>query len=115
MHVFVPPLRQTLIHRHATFPVSLPVFVAAATDAAPHIVNSSGQAWQVDGHKSDRLFLRMECDPEVCWFAAIETDLDLMVTDDAVTVGILTRSDTQLAFFDQFIMHLGRVLPRSNE
>lgn len=115
MHVFVPPIRQTLVQRQATFNVPLPVFVAAASEAAPHIVNAFGQAWHVDGHKSDRLFLRMECDPAMCWFSAIETELDLTVTADAVTVGMLTRSDTLLAFFDQFTFHLGRVLPRSSE
>lgn len=115
MHVFIPPLRKTLVHRQATFHVPLPVFVAAAREAAPQIVNAFGQGWSVDGHKSDRLYLRMECDPELCWFAAIETDMDLTVTNDAVTVGILTRSDSQLAFFDQFVFHLGRVLPRSTE
>lgn len=115
MHVVVHPLRQTLTQRQATFKVTLAIFIAAAHEAAPQIVNAFEQAWTVDGYKSDRLFLRLDCDPALHWFAALETELDLTVTPEGVTVGVLTRSEALLEFFDHFTSHLSRLIPRRIE
>ncbi|MFC6665921.1 hypothetical protein ACFP9V_11595 [Deinococcus radiopugnans] len=68
--------------------------------------------WQVDGYKSDTLFLICRYPTGEGMPGQITAEFELDFTDDTVTVGVFSRWDSALTFYRQFIWHLDTLLPR---
>lgn len=99
-----------------TYRANLDDFLCVARMAAGRLVHPTGQAWQLDGCKSDRLYLRLlygELADQLGLVPYLDEEFDLIVNASTVTIGIHTRLATTAALFDQFIGHLDHLLPRS--
>lgn len=109
---FIPPIHIPLQRLQVTYRANLLDFLGAAQEAAGLLAQPKRPQWQVDGYKSDTLFLICQYPPEEGMPSQITADFELDFTDDTVAVGVYSRWDSTLAFYRQFIWHLDTLLPR---
>lgn len=109
---FIPPIHIPMQRLQVTYRAPFLNFLGAAQEAAGLLAQPKQPQWQVDGYRSDTLFL-------ICRYPAgggmpcqITAEFELDFTDDTVTVGVFSRWDRDLAFYRQFIWHLDMLLPR---
>lgn len=109
---FIPPISIPMMHLRVTYRAAFLDFLAAAQQAAGTLGKAGQPPWQIDGYKSDALFLicRLPEDGPVPTQLTAEFELDL--TKTTVTVGVFSRWDSTLDFYRSFIWHLDTLLPR---
>ncbi|GHF61168.1 hypothetical protein HNQ07_004123 [Deinococcus metalli] len=111
--VFLPPIVRPLLRDNTTYAASLPLFLLVAHHALHLLTPVHGHRWYIDGHTSDRLFLRLPCDQELVGIPYLEQDFSLQITPTTVQVGVSTYSHATLGLHRQFTLMLDQWLPRS--
>lgn len=96
-----------------TYAAPMQDFLIAARQAAQQLTAPVGGAWQLDGFKSDKLFLRLSSDQPARYPGTLDAEFDLESTDEAVTISVFTRLPSQVTFFERFTQQLDLILPRS--
>lgn len=109
---FIPPIHLPMQGLRVTYRANLLDFLGAAQEAAGLLAQPKRPQWQVDGYKSDTLFLICRSPAGGVMPSQVTSEFELDFTDDTVTVGVFSRWDSDLAFYRQFIWHLDTLLPR---
>ncbi|MHA0036777.1 hypothetical protein [Deinococcus sp. PESE-13] len=108
MTTILPPIGLT--SKQVKFKATLAEVLEAIGAAAPNM-SAVGGIWKLDGHNSNSLFLRMVCDPDVPGLPPhIDTDFDIEVTEESVTISVCSRAPGKLALFDQLVAALTPLL-----
>lgn len=109
---FIPPMHFPLQCLRVTYRASLQDFIAAARRAAGELEAIRQVPWQVDGHKSDAIYLICRYPNDAPPVTHIRAEFDLEVTPHTVTVRVLSRAEGLLDLYRDFTWHLDNFLPR---
>lgn len=108
-------LPQTITRHAATYAASRAEFLDAAQQAAAQIKTYNGQVWRLDGYKSNKIFLLLPAQDPDTYPGDLESEFEIAVQENSVTVSVFTRSESLIVFFQNFTHHLDQHLPRSAE
>lgn len=102
---------QVLPRPHATtlretIAVSKPVFLELAARAAATLHDPvTGERWALDGHQSDRVYLRLP-QPPIVGLPYLETVFDVAFFEDGTVLSVTDASPAVLGLFLHFVASL---------
>lgn len=103
---------QTLTRHAVTYTASMAAFLEAARQAAEQLKAANGQIWRLDGYKSNKIFLLLPAKDADVYPGDLESEFDIAIQEDSVTVSVFTRSDSLIRLFQQFTERLDQHLHR---
>lgn len=111
---FVPPFALPIFNERVTYSAQLAMFMLALDHVIRQLPTVGGFRWNIDGHTSDRLFLRLPSDLSVAGISHLDEVFTLSVTASTVTLGVFTRSNSTFALYQQLTLSLDRIIIRIN-